>query len=73
MDEVSDMKNVERRTEHEKLHFGIFLTIIILCKKGNKEANVGCTTNERPQKAEDLGLMNVGCPQPNVMRFHIAS
>ena len=33
MDEVSGVKNVEKHTESEKLHFHIFLTIILLCKR----------------------------------------
>ena len=41
MDEVTDIKNVERRTEREKLCLGIFLTIITLCTKGSKEAGAG--------------------------------
>ena len=41
MDEVIDVKNVERRTEHEKLCLGIFLTIITLSTKGSKEAGAG--------------------------------
>ena len=46
MDEVTDIKNVERRTKHEKFCLGIFLTIITLCTKGSKEAGAGWMYNK---------------------------
>lgn len=46
MGKVIDIKNVERRTVHEKLRLGIFLTIITLCTKGSKEAGAGWMYNK---------------------------
>ena len=68
MDEVIDVKNVERRTEHEKLCLGIFLTIITLCTKGSKEAGAGWMYNKlKAPESRGLRPMNEGCPQPSVM------
>ena len=68
MDEVIDVKNVERHTEHEKLCLGIFLTIITLCTKGSKEAGAGWMYNKlKAPESRGLRPMNEGCPQPSVM------
>lgn len=68
MDEVIDVKNVERRTEHEKLCLGIFLTIITLSTKSSKEAGAGWMYNKlKAPESRGLRPMNEGCPQPSVM------
>ena len=68
MGEVIDIKNVERRTVHEKLRLGIFLTIITLCTKGSKEAGAGWMYNKlKAPESRRLRSVNEGCPQPTVM------